>query len=237
MWHDIWSPWLIMSIIVYGALLASATMSGLSTFRRAKSLQAVKGLAVSLLILIVPGGLFNGLTYMMSSGFSTVSPAPDLTESFGFKSGQAYDLIVGERFGGSVVDARGRRWSFTIKSIPASAISVSFAGANDKFYIFDIPLNKVTFTQREDVAPTMTLNLWSDEINRLFSESKLGDSTPCHKGFKALMLACHSNVSSIRTPNAGVIEDGLSPLVMNYLDNAQMTVTPKMYDKILGKTG
>jgi hypothetical protein len=237
MWHDTWSPWLILSIIVYGIILFCAIKAAGASFQAARRWPIPKAIVASLAVIALLGGAWNAITYRISSDSSTISSSPNLTESFGFRSGQVYSLIAGERFGGSIVDARGTRWSFTIQSLPASAISVSFAGANNKFYIFDIPLNKVTFTQQEDVAPTMTLNLRNDDINAVFSEIKHGKRTPCQIGFKALMLTCHSNTDSARIPKKGVIEQGLSPLVMNYLDNAQLTVTQKMYDRILGKSG
>jgi hypothetical protein len=230
--NDISSPWLMLSLPVYAIILIFAfTAAGsiLNTERRRPLLQA---LTAWLAIVIFAGGVFNGIVYAASSDGKTVLVG-SLSESFGLKSGQTYPLELGERLGGSVVTARRGFVSFTIRSQPTSALSVSFTSPDNKSYILELPVSKLTFIKTTDAEPQMMLRLNSNM--NLLGDYETVDQPPCKLGIEALMTVCRRTVTERLVPKEGIMERGLSPIVMDYLDSAEITLTPEMYDRVLGK--
>jgi len=226
------SAWLILGIPVYCVILVFAIGAA------AEARRVYAKILAFVLVLLVLGGLANGLSYAGSanSNNTPLAHASDVAKVFGLESGRPYPLVLGERLGGSAVSARAAAGWFTatasVNTQPGSAVSVSFT-QGDKSYILELPTAKVTFVQSKDAQPSVAIYLGNATGYPMKVTSDTGCTTIIESGF----LACRRVVSYGVSISDDDLRHGLPPIVQGNLDSATITLTPDMYGKVLGKIG
>ena len=159
----------------------------------------------------------------------------DVAGTFGLQSDQDYPLVVGSRFGGSSVEATASAGVFSarayVSSQPASAISIGFTYQN-KSYILEVPVSKVTFIQSTYAKPTVRMHL---DSTAFLGAQYLYKYSGHHCGVRNLWVVClPKRVGAPLKVGPESQRRGLAPIVSDYLDSATITLTPAMYKEILG---
>ncbi|MEO7904913.1 MAG: hypothetical protein ABIR91_03920 [Candidatus Saccharimonadales bacterium] len=195
----------------------------------------------------------NTTTYLVSanSGERSRATVSEVAKSFGFVSGKAYPLVLGDRFVGSSgeLDIQSGLFSFTASGStkPATAISVSFEHQG-KSYLLELPTKNITFIQADDKKPVLKINL--KHRNALYSDYNYSSGKglgsldtlvtrtfgDCAEQWVDFTLRCIRPVETTEIRIGKTIDlDGLSPIMDEHFRNAQITLTPEMYHQLLGR--
>lgn len=229
----LWSPWVIGSIIVYIVifLVGLAIADGVSG--------TIVGFAASTLMLfVVIGAIFNVVYFVFSSEpVANFSKAPELAEEFGLESGQNYPLVMGDRVGGSTVEAAASSGLFSarasVSTQPASALSIDFTH-DSKSFVLELPMSGTTFIQSTTEEPSVVLHL-VNEVHENESMTYVGSSDSCTPVVRNLMLKCVTIEDGQRVDmSEATARRGLGPIVQEHFDSATITLTPDMYYDLLG---
>jgi hypothetical protein len=160
-----------------------------------------------------------------------------VVQTFGLKSGASYPIVGGEGANGPAKTGYFRDPTL-IRTTPekGSIVSVEFIHESNgrlKSYILEIPVSRITFDERIDAIPTLTLHL------NAFSSDVLGktvvdDSRPCEAVIRTGLLMCDRLIISTPQITADTVRRGLARLVNEerLVDSATFVVTPEMHDWI-----
>jgi hypothetical protein len=184
-----------------------------------------------------------GILSVVSAATTAFASAMERSEDFllaetaskelGFESGRSYPLLVeGESGLDSMLDDRSisSSGSFTVRHITDSDLSLSFRTGGES-YIFKLPLLKVVFTEGNGTDSSVKIDL-AGESDFMHLQQHY-DGFACH--LHNLIVVCppakpHTTIE--RVP--GGKSRGLGELVNDHLDRVEITLTPDMYQRILG---
>lgn len=239
-----WSDMVGITILVYAGCFGVCLLVNASSVKwhyanvRRRMMTEVGGVAIfTLLSFAVIMAVLNVVIYFLSTAISIPYPtASEVSQSLGLKSGAVYPLVVGQRIDGTrlYVNASGGFFSASVTATgePASAIPISFTN-QDKSYILEIPTNQVTFVQSTAQQPSAVLYIANNEVGGAHVIPHLG---PCHVVVNNLFLVCSRSISTTIELEPQTAQAGLSSLIASNLVSATLTLTPEMYDQILGKS-
>lgn len=194
----------------------------------------------------------NAITYSWTShhGATTQATIGEVTQQFGFRSGKAYPLVLGNRFAGTSGDLHVSGGLFFVSAdahfAPATAVTIGF-DHNGKSYMLELPTSKITFIKSDEAKPSVKLWIKHTRENFVYynGSSKEGTGnidtlvergyTPCEPSWHNLVLLCDHKMDRKTVTIGKTIESrGLSPIVQEYFDRAEITLTSTQYNKLLG---
>lgn len=220
-----------------------------NVMQRARGLATAIALPIALILGLVGA---NAITYAWTAhhGKSTQATIGEVTQQFGFKSGSAYPLVLGNRFAGTSGDLHVSGGLFFVSAdahfAPATAVTIGF-DHNGKSYMLELPTSKITFIKSDTTKPSV--KLWIKYAGSDFvyynGSSKKGTGNidtlvertygPCDPTWHNLVLQCDHEVANKTVTIGKTIESrGLAPIVQEYFDRAEITLTSAQYNKLLG---
>mgnify|MGYP000843582907 FL=1 len=196
-------------------------------------------------IMVVLYAVVNAMVYSASM-ISTPTPQ-DKTNSasvtqaasyYGLKSDTQYPLELGERFAGTSGNISFNGNFFFIHGsgswTPATAVSIGFS-SQDKSYILEIPMSKITFVQSSTANPSVNIHI---DPNAIASNNYTIQNyySACHARVSFGWWYCHRALerSSLSVTNS----TGLSEVIQSaFVDNGDthvtITLTPEQYQLLL----
>lgn len=164
----------------------------------------------------------------------------DIVSSFGLESGKEYPVVIGDR---TTVDSGQVSYSgmFYVKGAgewtSSTAILTSFEGDNG-YYILEIPVSRVTFDVRQDVAEaSMSVDVpdtkQPEEVAYWQHSYTCSDNT---WAYGWVQKNCSPNPPQLVISD-DVSRQGLSPVIADAFKEsagAKITLSPSMYNDILG---
>lgn len=230
-----WSGWLLLAFVVYGfgALFVYAII-----YRGAeRPLNKVE----NLILLSFAGFLwcigaagFNVFTMAVSSGTSgpTSISTHQAAHTLGLESGKPYPVQIGSRVDGSVGEGYFYGGIFSsggaVSIQPGSSVSMSFSN-DSQSYILNIPMNKVVFEQSNDAESSVQLYLLDSRRGGFGSYG-----VDCRLVIQSLMFINRCDVTDDLNDFEATQRRGLAPIVTEYLDSATITLSPELYQELLG---
>lgn len=240
-----YSGWALLWLIVYiigGVFAVAAALDvshAVSSNQSPKKRKLVKPLSfvISWLVLMAVGAaVLNAVTYFYSQapGAKPIMRSGAFAESQGLKTDTPYPVVIGSRVQGSTGGGYfyGGIFSSSVSfdMRPGSAVSMSFQ-SGDSSYIFEVPMNKLTFKLADSAGSTVTLYL--EEFAGNFGTSVVKESN-CRPAIASVVLVKRCDESVVYAPYAADIRRGLAPVVNGYLDSATIELSPELYEQILG---
>jgi hypothetical protein len=228
-----WNGWVILALIIYVIVggLGALCMTDVVVRKSDKYVVAI----VSWLI---GAAMFNGITYAVSSSGETapVVGTHIVSQELGLESGKSYSVQLGTRvqgstgsgvFYGGFFSSSGR-----VSLQPGSSVSMGFA-SGDSSYILEVPMSKVHFVKSASVNDASVQLYLQNVAENGYGAMKSVD-TRCETVIYSLVLwqLC-KDTFEYRLP-ADVERRGLAPIVTEYLDSATITLSPELYDRLLG---
>ena len=164
----------------------------------------------------------------------------DIVSSFGLESGKEYPVVIGDRTtvssgqvscGGMFYIKGAGEWT------SSTAILASFEGDNG-YYILEIPVSRVTFDVRQDVAEaSMSVDVpdtkQPEEVAYWQHSYTCSDNT---WAYGWVQKNCSPNPPQLVISD-DVSRQGLSPVIADAFKEsagAKITLSPSMYNDILG---
>ena len=214
--------------------MVAAVIGMLYSYRLGRRSESkLRGWLAGAVLTVVMAGVFNLATWGGAHLYGDRSPAvADISAAFGLTPGKEYPLQVGGRTGGAKVTATQAGDHFGYTATTGSSVAVSFVH-NGTSWILNIPLEQITFVQKPDVSPTMSLVL-NDGDTLGLGEKVAVHSGPCRFVVESGYAACKRHVTWRTVLARTTVRRGLPTIVANHLDSARFIVTPAMYQAILG---
>jgi hypothetical protein len=202
------------------------------------------------------GLVLNGISWISSwtgSGGSQPSATTKYdsgiypTESFGLKPGEPYPMTLGHLGFSSSFEVTRAPFYFSFQEQSGATTIVSVTHEDDTYFL-QIPVSETTYHQVEGVEPSMTLYFKTGTICHgcgvmgQMQTTRTDTYKPCYSDFVNLLWTCtrgeltsSTEVTDELSPEQ--LDAGLDYWVDNYLDRAEITLTPEMHDKLIGKIG
>ena len=187
-------------------------------------------------------------TWTAHHGQTREATIGEVVQHFGLKSGKVYPLALGGLIKGTSGDidvSSGLFYtSVDAKFTPSQSVKIGFNDGN-KSYILELP-NRISYTISETSEPSV--RLWishaGDDFYYFNSASGKGvngvdtlveyDYTPCKQVWRNLVLQCEHDVVGKTVTVGGTLESrGLIPIVQEYFDRAEITLTQEQYSQLL----
>lgn len=201
--------------------------------------QGLKGLGILTVVLVLVNA-FAMLASHVQTSYGYTPTWQDYSAEFGLVSGEEYPLELGQTIAGSSGEIKviARRGYFTaaVGSIsPDQALSMSFQ-SKGRSYILSLPFSKTTFVQKEGVKPTVRVKISAAQADY---DTTVG--TP--NRVSCYVVLCfnvnegdHAPVTtSVDWPN--ILDEGLGTLVAEQVEGVTVTLSPELYQELLGGTG
>lgn len=165
----------------------------------------------------------------------------DLVSSFGLESGREYPIIIGDKTTVSSGQVSYDGGAFYVKGegewASSASILVSFEGNNGS-YVLEIPVSRVTFDVRQDVAEaSMSVDVpdtkQPEEVAYWQHSYTCSDNT---WAYGWVQKNCSPNPPQLVISD-DVSRQGLSPVIADAFKEsagAKITLSPSMYNDILG---
>ena len=197
-----------------------------------------------LLFMFIMWALVNVLLYVDQAskyeGKRTDATLSDVVSSFGLESGKEYPIVIGDKttvdsgqvsYGGMFYIKGAGEWT------SSTAILTSFEGDNG-YYILEIPVSRVTFDVRQDVAEaSMSVDVpdtkQPEEVAYWQHSYTCSDNT---WAYGWVQKNCSPNPPQLVISD-DVSRQGLSPVIADAFKEsagAKITLSPSMYNDILG---
>ena len=237
-------------ILIIGMLYALLGMFGFMFFdmwRRTRKLAKVLQIALGLTLAIT---LVNTVSFIgtMLAGRTSMATVSEVAQEFGFESGKSYPLVLGNRFAGTMGELHVSSGLFSVsadaKFTPGTATTVSF-DYDGKSYMLELPTDYITFVLKDDVEPSIKMSLNHADMqvggDPVMWKGVNGEQTlverelsPCQPAIHYLMLLCDQEVLSKKVTLGPIVKQrGLSRVVREYFDRAEITLTPEQYSQLL----
>ena len=230
-----WNGWVVLTVIIY--VIGSIMLLGF-----ADEFSSWWGRIVAYIVAwAICFAILNGVTMMISTwgeGPRLLS-VKTVSKELGLESGKVYQVKLGTRvqgstgtghFYGGVFSSGGR-----ISLQPGSSISMGFASGNSS-YILEVPISGgVSFVKSTSVDDA-TVQLYLKEAE--YGGSEFGSQTlvssTCNTAFYSLVFwqLCENTYENVLASD--VKRRGLAPIVTKYFDGATITLSPELYDRLLG---
>ena len=214
--------------------------------RRSANLQLkVARVFCILLLMFIMWAVANMLSYADQAskyeGKRTDATLSDVVSSFGLESGKEYPIVIGDKttvdsgqvsYGGGMFYVKGAgQWT------SSTSILVAFEGDNG-YYILEIPVSRVTFDVRQDVAEaSMSVDVpdtkQPEEVAYWQHSYTCSDNT---WAYGWVQKNCSPNPPQLVISD-DVSRQGLSPVIADAFKGsagAKITLSPSMYNDILG---
>ena len=199
----------------------------------------------TLLFMFIMWALVNVLLYVDQAskyeGKRTDATLSDVVSSFGLESGKEYPIVIGDKttvdsgqvsYGGGMFYVKGAgQWT------SSTSILVAFEGDNG-YSILEIPVSRVTFDVRQDVAEaSMSVDVpdtkQPEEVAYWQHSYTCSDNT---WAYGWVQKNCSPNPPQLVISD-DVSRQGLSPVIADAFKEsagAKITLSPSMYNDILG---
>lgn len=173
------------------------------------------------------------------------------TETMGLKSGQPYDILLGDRVDGSVGSSYFSGGMFgakgSMKTQAGSSINVGFHSADGSYYILQLPLmtqttrgkptgtafklsnaNRVTITLNKSDVKVSDIGRWEELTPWVRGE--------CRPGIDTVLLVqrCVTTNSTSRLVVDDRAKMALPGVVMKHFEGAIVELTPEAYAQYVG---
>lgn len=189
-----WSGWIVLAIVFYGIALAASWQVSAAVWRKDRSWKIIAPVATFL----ATAGMFNWVTYGMSSMPDSAIPAIQATEVaeqvFGLKSDQEYPLMASSLVGGADIRISDTRTSINVDESSSSKLSLGFKSVDGSYYIVNIPTGPVKFVVNEDrskASVAMHLeNPKNSEYDTDYGRKEVAEG-PCTTGLQSGYLVCN----------------------------------------------
>lgn len=198
----------------------------------------------TLLFMFIMWALVNMLSYAdQTSRYKeerTGATLSDIVSSFGLEPGKEYPIVVGDKttvssgqvsYGGMFYIKGAGEWT------SSTAILTSFEGDNG-YYILEIPVSRVTFDVRQDVAEA-SMSVDVPDTKQPEEAAYWQHSHTCSDNTWAygwVQKNCSPNPPQLVISD-DVSRQGLSPVIADAFKEsagAKITLSPSMYNDILG---
>lgn len=189
-----WSGWVVLAVVIYGMTLFASWGVCDAVRKRSRGWKIVAP-AVTFLVI---GGMFNALTYGMTSMPNTAIPAIQATEvaeqAFGLKSGEKYPLMAGSLIGSTDIKVSAAHSSINVDESSGSRLSLSFRSLDNSYYIVNVPTGPLNFVVDEDRSKA-SVAMYLENPGNTEYESDYGRKEvvekPCAVGLQSGYLVCY----------------------------------------------
>ncbi len=167
-----------------------------------------------------------------------------ITEAFGFVSGKKYPLTLGQENGVSELNAHGQIVlifaSGSVHQTSGPAETISYVNGSD-VYPLSIPALNTTFHFSDTEKPWVRVYLDTDNLPTL-DVTKVENDKPCIWRYVNLFLSCQhtaaiSTSEEVTPLTAKQKQASLGAWIPSYVVGAEITLSRKMYNQLIGKIG
>lgn len=234
--------WTIIVYVIIIIVVACIAVSAADEFDEDRAGWIVFGVCMAIFV-----GAFNGIVFWASSGVNnqtvttTASTSQYITEPLGLTPLETYPLELGSRVGSyseTHLDVSTGRYNghVSIDAVSGSTVTVSFQYEN-RTSTLEVPISKVNFYQSNDGSPSVKFYFLG--LPQLQSTT-VQTYEPCHFQMVNLVMACERGAlitsdTTVAQLDADTIRRGLAPMVIQYVDTVDITLTTDMYDQLIGK--
>ncbi len=233
-----WSYWIV--VVVIGLIVIAVVYS--SIFKDFMSRKEHAGYWIT--TLLVAGLMYNAATIAFSTDdrftssiVARVNDSVVAEEYFGFKPNEPYPLVLGSQVASFQASADAEIGFFSSAQASASGsptITVAFTHS-DTTYTLSLPRNATPIKIDDSKTPQMIIHL-------LPQTHTAGGYLPlswseCDWRISNLAIACQKTriFDEKLATNAGVREAGLGKLVSEAFQSAELTMTSRMYQQMIGE--
>lgn len=225
---------LVVIGIAYGATDEARTRLGKATVFT----------GVFALLAAIVTGISAASTAIAATDTDMGASAADVSqEIFGLESGHEYPLELGSRLGGTsatITTSSGFFTAHTTVNLEASSIlSIGFTSPDGRSYILEVPTTSVTFDQDAAAEPTVVIYLSDTRYSS--AEYSYGTMVPvnqesCDWIVNTVFPVCQRDKADWELQLHEYDEQHLTlaQVVTDNVESVDITLTPEMYNRILG---